>query len=128
MGYNLSMMSIFGMVALSGVVVNDAIVLVKFINDQRRDRGVPLFDALVEAGRQRLRPILLTSFTTVAGLLQVIYGWGGYELFVAPAAITLAYGLIFATFLTLLVVPVVYHILCDIKAGLCSLFHIKAKE
>lgn len=120
-----SIMATMGMVGLTGVVVNDAIVLVKFINDQRRNHKAPLFDALVEAGRQRLRPILLTSITTVVGLLPVIYGWGGYEPFVAPAAITLAYGLVVATFLTLLVVPAVYHVLCDIKSGLCRLMGIE---
>ena len=123
-----SIMATMGMVGLTGVVVNDAIVLVKFINDQRRKDGVPLFEALVEAGRQRLRPILLTSITTVAGLLPVIYGWGGYEPFVAPAAITLAYGLVFATFLTLLVVPVVYHILYDVKSGMCKILHVKSSD
>ncbi|MBU0677437.1 MAG: efflux RND transporter permease subunit [Verrucomicrobia bacterium] len=113
----ISMMALMGMVGLSGVVVNDAIVLVTFINTKRREGGIGTFEAIVQSGRKRLRPILLTSLTTVAGLLPVIYGWGGYEPFIAPAAITLAYGLIFATVLTLLVVPCIYHIAFDVKAA-----------
>jgi len=111
----ISVMAMMGTVGLAGVVVNDAIVLVKFINDQRRNNGATLFDAVVLAGKRRVRPILLTSVTTIAGLLPVIYGIGGYEPFVAPAAIVLAYGLLFATLLTLLVVPAVYVVGYDVK-------------
>ena len=64
-----------------------------------------------------MRPILLTTMTTVFGLMPVIYGWGGYEPFIAPAAITLAYGLIFATVLTLLVIPAIYYAATDVKRG-----------
>jgi multidrug efflux pump subunit AcrB len=113
----ISIMASLGMIGLAGVVVNDAIVLVKFINDHRRREDRPVFEAIVLAGEKRLRPILLTSVTTIAGLLPVIYGWGGYEPFVAPAAISLAYGLLFATFLTLVVVPCVYHVAYDLKRG-----------
>jgi len=112
----LSLMALFGMVGLTGVVVNDAIVLVSFINDLRRNRGVLDREAIVAAGRRRVRPILLTTITTVAGLLPVIYGIGGYEPFVAPAAIALAYGLIFATILTLFVIPSVYMVALDVRA------------
>jgi len=104
-----------GMVGLAGVVVNDAIVLVSFINS-RRGKGASVFDATLEAGCVRLRPIFLTSVTTVAGLMPVIFGIGGYEPFIVPAAITLAYGLICATVLTLVVVPCLYLILEDIRA------------
>jgi multidrug efflux pump subunit AcrB len=102
-----SMMAMMGMVGLGGVVDNDAIVLVSFINDRRRD-GLSVFDAVFEGAKTRLRPIMLTSVTTVCGLVPTIYGWGGYEPFIIPAAVTLAYGLLFATFLTLLVVPCIY--------------------
>lgn len=124
-GKPISIMATMGMVGLAGVVVNDAIVLVKFINDRRRNDGVPMFDAVVDAGHQRLRPILLTSITTIAGLVPVIYGIGGYEPFVAPAAITLAYGLAVATFLTLMMVPVAYHVGHDIKYAVRRLFGMK---
>jgi multidrug efflux pump subunit AcrB len=113
-GKPLSMMAMLGMVGMSGVVVNDAIVLVSFINGLRRS-GMPVHDAILEGAIKRVRPILLTSVTTVLGLAPVIYGIGGYEPFVAPAAIVLAYGLVFATFLTLLVVPCMYSIGGDIK-------------
>jgi multidrug efflux pump subunit AcrB len=111
----LSMMALMGMVGLAGVVVNDAIVLVSFINAERKKAGVSILDAVVFAGSKRLRPILLTSFTTVAGLMPVIFGIGGYEPFIVPAAITLAYGLVAATILTLVVVPCLYLVLKDLR-------------
>lgn len=114
-GKPVSMMALMGMVGLGGVVVNDAIVLVSFINDRRRD-GVSLMVAIHDAGVKRFRPILLTSVTTIVGLIPVIYGIGGYEPFIAPAAIALAYGLLFASFLTLLVVPVLYLCGNDVKS------------
>jgi multidrug efflux pump subunit AcrB len=110
----ISMMALMGVVGLGGVVVNDAIVLVTFIND-RIKQGMNTYDAVFEAGVTRLRPILLTSVTTIAGLMPTIYGWGGYEPFIVPAAIALAYGLLFATFLTLAVVPALYLVGDDIK-------------
>ncbi|MFT7515420.1 MAG: multidrug efflux pump subunit AcrB [Candidatus Omnitrophota bacterium] len=109
----LSMMALMGMVGLAGVVVNDAILLVSFIND-RRKKGVGVFEATLEAGCVRLRPILLTSVTTIAGMMPVIFGIGGYEPFIVPAAITLAYGLLCATVLTLAVVPCLYLVLEDL--------------
>ena len=106
-GKPVSMMALMGVVGLGGVVVNDAIVLVTFINNRIRS-GMPVYDAVLEGGVTRLRPILMTSVTTIAGLMPTIYGWGGYEPFIVPAAIALAYGLLFATFLTLAVVPTLY--------------------
>ncbi len=116
-GKPLSMMAMLGMVGMTGVVVNDAIVLVSFINDLRRG-GMPVFEAIIQGARRRVRPFLLTSVTTVLGLAPVIYGIGGYEPFVAPAAIVLAYGLVFATFLTLMVVPCLYSLGADLKRRL----------
>ncbi len=112
-GKPISMMAMMGMVGMCGVVVNDAIVLVSFINDLRRD-GVPAHEAIRQASVTRFRPIVLTSVTTVLGMAPVIYGIGGYEPFVAPAAIVLAYGLLFATVLTLLVVPCLYSLGVDL--------------
>ena len=109
-----SMMALMGVVGLGGVVVNDAIVMVSFINE-RIAKGASVFDAVLESGVTRLRPIILTSVTTIAGLMPTIYGWGGYEPFIVPAAIALAYGLLFATFLTLAVVPAVYLIGDDVS-------------
>jgi multidrug efflux pump subunit AcrB len=119
-GKPVSIMAAMGMVGMAGVVVNDAIVLVKFVNDLRRSGETSVTEAIVAAGQKRLRPILLTSVTTIAGLMPVIYGWGGYEPFVAPAAITLAYGLLFATFLTLMVVPATYRIAVDAKRAVVA--------
>ncbi len=113
-GKPLSMMALMGVVGLGGVVVNDAIVLVTFINNRIRE-GMRIQDAVMDAGLTRLRPILMTSVTTIAGLMPTIYGWGGYEPFIVPAAIALAYGLLFATFLTLAVVPVMYLVGEDVK-------------
>ena len=113
-GKDISIMAMLGMVGLGGVVVNDAIILVTFINNERR-AGTPLGEAITSASSTRVRPILLTSITTVLGLLPVIYGIGGYEPFIAPAAIVLAFGLLFATFLTLVIVPVIYYIGADVK-------------
>ena len=107
-------MAMLGIVGMTGVVVNDAIVLVTFINGLRR-KGMPIEDAIVEGAKRRVRPIILTSVTTVVGLTPTIVGIGGYEPFVAPAAIVLAYGLVFATFLTLLVVPCMYSIGMDLR-------------
>jgi len=109
-----SMMALMGVVGLGGVVVNDAIVLVSFINE-RIAKGATVYDAVLDAGVTRLRPIILTSVTTIAGLMPTIYGWGGYEPFIVPAAIALAYGLLFATFLTLAVVPVLYLVGDDVR-------------
>jgi multidrug efflux pump subunit AcrB len=126
-GKPISMMALMGVVGLGGVVVNDAIVLVSFINDRMKD-GMPVYDAVVEAGITRLRPIILTSVTTIAGLLPTIYGWGGYEPFIVPAAIALAYGLLFATFLTLAVLPAVYMVGEDVKGLGRKVFRIKPKS
>jgi multidrug efflux pump subunit AcrB len=113
-GQPISVMALMGMVGLGGVAVNDAIVLVNFINHRRRG-GMDIHQAVHEAGTARLRPILLTTVTTMTGLLPVIYGWGGYEPFIAPAAITLGYGLLVASALTLFVVPSLYYVAYDIR-------------
>jgi len=107
----LSFFSTMGMVALSGVVVNNAIVLVDFF---QRDiaAGKGFEEAVIDAGRRRLRAILLTSVTTVVGLLPTGYGWGGGDPFVAPMALAIGWGLAFATLITLFVLPaqlVVWH-------------------
>jgi len=100
----LSFFSTMGMVALAGVVVNNAIVLVDFF---QRDvaAGKGFEQAVVDAGRRRLRAILLTSVTTVVGLLPTGYGWGGHDPFVAPMALAIGWGLAFATLITLFVLP-----------------------
>lgn len=117
-GQPMSFMSTLGIVSLAGVIVSNTLVLVEFINNLRKE-GYSLFDSLVEGGALRLRPVILTSGTTVLGLFPTIYGLGGKDAFVAPLALSFGYGLIFATFITLVLIPVFYHIAEDFQ-GLSS--------
>jgi HAE1 family hydrophobic/amphiphilic exporter-1 len=102
-----NVMSLIGFVILIGIVVNDAIIKVDFINQYRRE-GASLRDAILEAGRVRLRPILMTTVTTVFGLLPLALGLGAGADLRAPLAVAVIGGLISATLLTLIVVPVIY--------------------
>jgi multidrug efflux pump len=101
------MMSFFGIVALTGIVVNDAIVMISQINDYRSE-GKGLFLSLVEGGKTRLRPILLTTITTIAGLIPLTLDFAGGAEYWRPLAVSLIFGLLVATILTLVVVPVLY--------------------
>ena len=121
MGVTLSMMSMFGLVALSGVVVNDSLVMVAWINHKRRDH-VDLHTAVSEAGVNRFRPILLTSLTTFFGLAPLMLERSFDAEFLLPMAVSLAFGVIFATFITLILVPTEYLILNDIRLGTRRLF------
>jgi multidrug efflux pump subunit AcrB len=114
MGANLSIMSMCGIVALSGVVVNDSLVLVDYVNRQRHD-GVPIIDAAWNAGGIRFRPILLTSLTTFAGLTPMLLETDLQARFLIPMAISLGFGILFATVITLFLVPCIYLILEDVK-------------
>jgi hydrophobic/amphiphilic exporter-1 (mainly G- bacteria), HAE1 family len=109
-GNGLTVVSMIGAVMLAGIVVNNAIVLIDAVN-RRRAEGFPKRDAIIEAGRDRLRPILMTSMTTVLGLLPMALGLGEGAELRAPLAITVIGGLTMATLLTLIVIPVVYAIL-----------------
>ena len=106
-GFPFSLASFIGLVSLTGIVVNDAIVVVDFIN-QARARGLPLQEAIMEAGINRLRPVLLTTATTICGLLPLLGNWTGGAEFWQPLTGAIVFGLAFATLLTLLVVPVAY--------------------
>jgi multidrug efflux pump subunit AcrB len=114
MGYSLSIMSLFGLVAMSGVVVNDSLVLIDFANRRCRE-GIPALYAVQAAGIQRFRPILLTTLTTCGGLAPIITETSRQARFLVPMAISLGFGILFATFITLLMVPCLYMILEDIK-------------
>ncbi len=109
MGLDLTLFSFFGLIALTGVVVNDSIVLVDFINHRVRD-GIPLFDALMNAGKRRFRPILLTSMTTIAGLLPMLMEKSMQAQVLIPMAVSLIFGLLTGTLLILILVPVFYDI------------------
>lgn len=115
MGYELTFLSLIGVVALSGVTVNNSLVMVEFVNAERH-RHASLRDALVAAGSQRLRAILLTSITTVFGLAPLVFEQSFQARFLIPMAISLCGGLLSATFLTLLLLPSVLIIIDDTKA------------
>jgi multidrug efflux pump subunit AcrB len=107
MGRALSMFSMFGLIALAGVVVNDSLIMVDFIN-KARARGVALRDAVIESGTARFRAIVLTSFTTAAGLLPIMFESSPQAQAVIPTAISIGYGIIFATVITLFLVPALF--------------------
>ena len=107
MGLEFTLLSVFGMIALTGVVVNDSIVLIDFIN-HRIESGLPLYDALIDAGKRRFRPVILTSITTVAGLTPMLLETSFQGQILVPMATSLAFGLIVATALILVLVPTMY--------------------
>ncbi|MCS6797151.1 MAG: efflux RND transporter permease subunit [Myxococcota bacterium] len=109
LGYDLSLMSMMGMVALAGVAVNDSVVLVDAVNRLRAD-GMNPIDALVQAGQRRLRPIVLTSLTTFFGLMPLILEPSVQARFLIPMAVSLGCGVLACTFSTLLLVPALYRI------------------
>ncbi len=113
MGYSMSVISIFGIVALSGVVVNDSLVLIDFFN-KKRGEGMGVHDAIMTAGVQRFRPIILTTLTTFGGLLPMIFETSRQARFLIPMAISLGFGILFATGITLLLIPSLTMILEDI--------------
>jgi HAE1 family hydrophobic/amphiphilic exporter-1 len=107
LGLPLTLFSMFGLVALAGVVVNDSIVLIDFINSRLRD-GMEPMAALLESGQRRFRPIVLTSLTTIAGLAPLIMEKSFQAQLLIPMAASLAFGLMLATALVLLLIPVFY--------------------
>lgn len=115
LGYDLSIMSMCGIVALAGVVVNDSLVLVDYVNRQRR-AGKSVTEAAWEAGAARFRAILLTSLTTFAGLTPMLLETDMQARFLIPMAVSLSFGILFATVITLFLVPCVYLMLEDVKA------------
>ncbi len=110
MGYSLSVVSIMGIVALSGVVVNDSLVLIDYANRLKR-KGLDARTAIVAAGTRRFRPILLTTMTTFGGLAPMIFETSVQAKIMIPMAISLGYGILFATLISLLLVPSLYLIL-----------------
>ncbi len=110
-----SWLSIFGIMALTGVVVNDSLVLVDFINKKRAE-GMALMEAVLISGVRRFRPIFLTSITTFAGLMPLMLDRAIHAQFLKPMAVSLGFGILFATTITLLLIPAAYLLLEDIKA------------
>jgi multidrug efflux pump subunit AcrB len=118
MGYPLTLLSLIGSVALAGIVVNDSLILVDLINRRRRDHGQPLFEAVLDGSRLRLRAILLTSVTTIAGLAPLMLERSFQAQFLIPMAISIVFGLTFATVLVLVVIPTLYLALEDLRGVL----------
>jgi HAE1 family hydrophobic/amphiphilic exporter-1 len=109
-GTTVNVVAYIGVIMLAGIVVNQSIVLIDAVN-QARERGLAKHEAILEAGRLRLRPILITKLTTILGLMPMAMGLGEGAEVRAPMAITVIGGVLLTTFLTLLVIPVVYAVL-----------------
>ncbi len=120
MGMSLTIMSLFGVVALTGILVNDSLVMVDFINSRRRE-GAATLNAVIAAGPARFRAILLTSLTTFAGLSPLLLERSLQAKFLIPMAVSLGFGVLFATAITLLLVPVSYMLLEDVLTGVRKL-------
>jgi len=126
MGYELSLMSMMGIVALAGVVVNDSLVLIHATNEQR-GKGASPFDSITAAAVRRFRPIMLTSLTTFFGLAPMIFETSVQAQFLIPMAISLGYGILFVTVIALILVPSFYMIVEDVK-GLVGIGRLREKE
>ncbi len=122
-GYNLQFLSMIGFLALTGIVVNDSLILIDFAKKRIAD-GASCFDALVDAGRVRIRPILLTTVTTFLGISPLIFFASGQTAFLSPMAVSLGFGLIFATILILVVLPCFYMIGNDLREYTYAKFQI----
>jgi multidrug efflux pump subunit AcrB len=124
LGLDITLMSLFGIVALSGIVVNDSLILIDFINRAVRD-GMPVDEAVEASGKARFRPVILTSLTTIAGLMPLLLERSFQAQFLIPMAVSISFGLLVATGLTLLLVPALYLIIKDM-AGFTVRFFGKA--
>ena len=115
LGSSVSILSVIGMIGLIGIVINDSLVLVDHINERLREEAENWRDAVIEGGVRRFRPVLLTSITTFMGLLPIQLETAIQAQFVKPMAISIAFGVLFATFVTLFLVPVLYFVGRDIS-------------
>jgi len=114
LGFDLSLVSLMGVIALSGVVINDSLIMVDYANRHRAETSA--FDAIVQAGLRRFRPILLTTVTTFGGLVPLIFETSLQAQYIIPMAISLGFGILFATAIILVLVPCLYLIFEDVKA------------
>jgi multidrug efflux pump subunit AcrB len=122
-GLDLSMLSLFGLIAAAGVVINDSLVMTDFVN-QRRKQGYALLAAVTEAGCARFRAITLTSITTFVGVLPIMFETSTQAKIVIPMAVGLGFAVLYATFVTLILVPCLYMILEDLKAIFVWIFRL----
>ena len=116
LGMDLTMLSLIGFLALIGVVVNDSLVMIDFINRKRRE-GADVGEAIRESGPLRFRPILITSLTTFAGLTPLMLERSLQAQFLIPMAVSLAFGVLFATVIILVIVPTTYQVVVDVKVA-----------
>ncbi|WP_036386077.1 efflux RND transporter permease subunit [Muricauda sp. MAR_2010_75] len=114
LGYDLSLVSLMGVIALSGVVVNDSLIMIDYAN-KRRKEGDPIYKSIHEAGLRRFRPIILTTMTTFGGLAPIILETSSQAFYLIPMAISLGFGIVFATTIILVIVPCLYLILEDLR-------------
>lgn len=126
-GLPLTILSMFGMVALAGIVVNDAIVLIDGVNC-RLESGMGLFESLCDGGRRRFRAIFLTTFTTFVGLMPIMLERSFQAQFLKPMAISIAFGVLFATLLTLVLIPCLFAILNDFRRVAFAMIHLRWPE
>lgn len=118
LGYDLSLVSLMGVIALSGVVINDSLIMIDFANRRRSEYSA--FDAISQAGLRRFRPILLTTLTTFGGLMPLIFEDSLQAQYIIPMAISLGFGILFATAIILVLVPCLYLILEDVRRTFTS--------
>lgn len=116
LGYDLSLVSLMGVIALSGVVINDSLIMIDYANRHRKNQSA--FDAISQAGLRRFRPIMLTTLTTFGGLMPLIFEDSLHAQYIIPMAISLGFGILFATAIILVLVPCLYLILEDIQKTL----------
>ncbi|WP_281542531.1 efflux RND transporter permease subunit [Maribacter aestuarii] len=114
LGYDLSLVSLMGVIALSGVVVNDSLIMIDYAN-KRRKEGDPIYQSIHEAGLRRFRPIILTTMTTFGGLAPIILETSSQAFYLIPMAISLGFGIVFATAIILVIVPCLYLTLEDLR-------------
>jgi HAE1 family hydrophobic/amphiphilic exporter-1 len=118
--YTINLMSLIGVILLMGIVAKNAILLIDFAKWAREEKGMPLRESLIEAGAIRLRPILMTTFALIAGMLPIALGTGEGAAFRAPMGVAIIGGVITSTFLTLLVVPTIYEVMDEIRSKLAG--------
>jgi multidrug efflux pump subunit AcrB len=114
-GLPIGFIALIGVLGLTGVVVNTSIVMISTINEECAREGGKSFAAIIEAAVIRFRPVILTTVTTVVGLLPTAYGIGGELPFIRPMVLAMAWGLAFATFISLLFIPLIYAVQAGVK-------------
>ena len=126
--YTINLMSLIGVILLMGIVAKNAILLIDFAKWSREEKGLPLRESLIQAGAIRLRPILMTTFALIAGMLPIAFGTGEGAAFRAPMGVAIIGGVITSTFLTLLVIPTFYEVMDEIRAKLLPRVGLRAPQ